>query len=28
MLTGNARHARPAGSIDEWVLQSCRGLLL
>jgi hypothetical protein len=22
MLTGNARHARPAGSIDEWVLQS------
>jgi len=22
MLTGNARHARPAGSTDEWVLQS------
>jgi len=22
MLTGNARHARPTGSTDEWVLQS------
>jgi hypothetical protein len=28
MQTGNARHARPAGSIDEWVLLKCRGLLL